>query len=131
MAREDYTNFMEKTIYDLAVQAGYTLKRADKTQVSRLIEVFQSEPDPIDSISLLMLYIMRQSKRNELPREAHKLIEHLHKILGFGKDDKNTLRKATLKYLTLTKWIYETEPPKEYKSLDEYIQSFSKAEGRY
>ncbi|MEM3404682.1 MAG: hypothetical protein QXJ17_09115 [Nitrososphaeria archaeon] len=32
MAREDYTNFMEKTIYDLAVQAGYALKRVDKTK---------------------------------------------------------------------------------------------------
>lgn len=120
---------MGKTVYDLAVQAGSALKAADKTQVARLIEVFQSESDPKDSISLLMLHIMRQCSRRELPFEARKLVEHLRLILEF--EDKNSIQRAALKYLTLLKWVYETRPHKGFTTLSEYLQDWLKKEGRF
>lgn len=122
---------MEKTIYNLAVQAGSALKGADKTQVAHLIEVFQSESDPVDAISLLMIHILRQNKRGELPREAQRLINHLYEILKFK--DKERIRRAALKYLTLTKWVYETKPSKDYNNFQEYIQDIQsrlRMEGR-
>jgi hypothetical protein len=109
----DFKKFMAETVYDYATEAGTALALVrggvDKTTVSNLLEVFQSESDPSDATSLLITHIMRQMGRGEILRDVgNTLLRHLSEILNSFREDE--LRSAVFKYLTLSKWIFEARP---------------------
>ncbi len=126
MSNESYNfnEYMSIKIYDLAVEAGSSIAQADKSTVSQLIEVFQSEPDALNACSLLILHIIRQSSRGELPRTgANILVKHLNQIYQNFKNDKDKLSKAIFKYLTLVKWVYESKPRGQFNSFQKFVES--------
>ncbi|MBS7638156.1 hypothetical protein KEJ49_04625 [Candidatus Bathyarchaeota archaeon] len=91
--------------------AGLALARggADRTTVSNLLEVFQSEAGALDATSLLLAHIMRQVGRGEIRRDCgSKLLGHLSEIFNSFKGEE--LKTAVLKYLTLSKWVFEASP---------------------
>jgi hypothetical protein len=107
----DFKRFMAETVYDYATEAGTALAKGgvDKTTVSNLLEVFQSESDALDATSLLLIHIMRQMGRGEILRDVgNTLLRHLSEILNSFKGEE--LRSAVFKYLTLSKWIFEARP---------------------
>ncbi|MCS7136615.1 MAG: hypothetical protein NZ931_05980 [Aigarchaeota archaeon] len=120
----DFEEFMGQKIYDLAVEAGTALVRADKTTISQLIEVFQSEDNAVSACPLLILHVIRQSSRDELPKHgANILVRHLSYIYQKLKDDREKIGQAIFKYLTLVKWIYESRPSKQFNTFQEFVES--------
>jgi hypothetical protein len=102
---------MSEIVYDYAARAGIALVRSgvDRTTVSNLLEVFQSEPDALDATLLLITHILRQMGRGEIRRDAgNELLRHLSEILNNLKGEE--LKSAVFKYLTLSKWIFEARP---------------------
>lgn len=107
----NFQKFMSEIVYDYAARAGIALVRSgvDRTTVSNLLEVFQSEPDALDATLLLITHILRQMGRGEIRRDAgNELLRHLSEILNNLKGEE--LKSAVFKYLTLSKWIFEARP---------------------
>ncbi|MEM1947008.1 MAG: hypothetical protein QXH32_05545 [Candidatus Caldarchaeum sp.] len=111
-------------IYDYAVEAGTTLSGADKTTISQLIEVFQSEPNAVDACHLIILHIVRQSARGEIPRHgASILVKHLNQFYQSFKTDSEKLAQTVLKYLTLVKWVRESGPRGPLNTFQKFVES--------
>jgi hypothetical protein len=122
MSEDEFSSFMAKEVYDLAAQAGSALRRTDRTQVSQLIEVFQGEADVLSAASLLVLHIARQVSRGEIPNFAGRMmIQHVSQVLSRFKNDRERLRLAIEKYLTLSKWVFETRPQREFNNFQDLI----------
>ncbi|MEM3032342.1 MAG: hypothetical protein QXK39_05465 [Nitrososphaerota archaeon] len=120
----NFEDFMNQRIYDLAVEAGSALGGADKTTVSHLIEVFQSEPNAANACPLLILHIIRQSSRGELPRHgANILVRHLNSIYQNLRGDRDRMGQAISKYLTLVKWVYESRPRSSFNTFQRFVES--------
>jgi hypothetical protein len=114
---------MAETVYDYATEAGTALVGGgvDKTTVSNLLEVLQSESDALDAVSLLLTHVMRQMGRGEIPRDVgHTLLRHLSGVLNSFKGEE--LRGAVFKYLTLSKWIFESRPRFSSTKFTEFIR---------
>lgn len=139
----DYDEFMTKTIYDWTCKlseeinrnrsTGKTQKIIDKTTVNNIVEIFQG--DPTDAAHLLMLYIIRQSKRDEIknPRLAQLLINDICQIYKSFSTNKKYLEEAIRKYLILFKWVYESSQGEKEssqgeklggKDFDEFVSNF-------
>lgn len=102
-------NFMRSEVYDLAVQAGTMayIRNIEKTQISNIIETFESEADPDSSIKITITFIARQMGRNHIKEDVGRtIINHLIEInRKFRGVDK---RNAARKYLYLMRWVFES-----------------------
>lgn len=120
-------------IVDKAVSAGTTAAvggRVEKTQVNKIISIFDSVSDAVKGVVLTMSFIMRQSGNREvIDREtARVLIEHLSDFLNKYRDDKNELRRVVREYLGLFKWFYEAASgrgiSKKCRSFEDFVRAF-------
>lgn len=119
----DFEEFMSQKIYDLAAEAGTALVGADKTTISQLVDIFQSEGNAVSACPLLILHVIRQSSRDELPKHgANILVRHLSYIYQNLKDDREKIGQAIFKYLTLVKWVYESGLRKQVKTFQEFVE---------
>ena len=123
----EFKEYITSKIYDLASSTGTlaAYRRVDKTQVSNIIEVFESEADPLSAIKLTIAFIARQIGRRELYFDVgSKIINDLREILDKFKDNSSLLRAITRKYLYLFKWFYESGVGKKVSSFDEFLNQF-------
>jgi len=120
-------------IVDKAVSAGTTAavgRKIEKTQVNKIISIFDSVSDAVKGVVLTMSFIMRQSSDRELiDREtARVLIGHLSDFLDKYREDKTELRRVVREYLGLFKWFYEAASGKRVSrrcnSFKEFVEAF-------
>jgi hypothetical protein len=98
---------IKEEIYDMAIKAGSSLLQTNRSTISKLLEVFHSETDPVSGVKLLYLHTARQMNRRELKGNVQLLLSHLKIIYDGNKDKPDTLRNLMEKYLTLLKWVHE------------------------
>jgi len=120
-------------IVDKAVSAGTTAaagRKVEKTQVNKIISIFDSVSDAVKGVVLTMSFIMRQSSDRELidKETARVLIEHLSDFLNRYRENKNELRRVVREYLGLFKWFYETASgrriSKKCISFKDFVKAF-------
>lgn len=102
--------FWNRQIYDMAIKAGTNaFGRVDRSTINNLLSVFYSESKPTKSLIILVLYVLRQTGRGEIPRYiGNMIVNDLNRIFKLFKDDEEKLRKAIAEYLTYLKWAFET-----------------------
>jgi len=100
---------MEVEVYDLVARNSAGILGMDKTTMNNLVSLFQGEASPVDALKLLIMYIARQMGRGEIDRRTgRELVRTLQGIYGrFGRD-REMLRAAVMKFLTLLKWVYDS-----------------------
>jgi hypothetical protein len=49
------------------------------------------------------------------------MIQHVSQVLSRFKNDRERLRLAIEKYLTLSKWVFETRPQREFNNFQDLI----------
>lgn len=105
----DFSRFMEAEVYDLVARNSAGILGMDKTTMNNLVSLFQGEASPVDALKLLIMYIARQMGRGEIDRRTgRELVRTLQGIYGrFGRD-REMLRAAVMKFLTLLKWVYDS-----------------------
>lgn len=114
-------NFLTKDVYDRAIKCGTLAKnerinnkerKMNKNTVNNIVELFfeLSQNNSIDALMLLMVYIKRQERREEVGREtSNTLISDLKYIFDKFKGKPEYLDQAVRKYLLLFKWSFESE----------------------
>lgn len=112
---------IDKKFFDMVCEAGTSLHGTDRTTIPKLLEVYQSEPNPIAGFSVLLLHIKRQENRRELKGNVRTLISHLQYIRNKYMNDSQMFNRMVIKYLTLLKWVHETAPKKIVETLEEFI----------
>lgn len=104
---DGFNKFINEEIYNKAIKTASRAYNVDKTTINNLIEMYQG--DPVDASILLMIYIRRQERRDEISRSfSTSLIGDLKEIYNKFRSNPNELEQAIRKYLVLIKWIYES-----------------------
>ena len=98
MSQQAESKFKQILEYAATAAVNARSERVDRTQISKLMEVFESRPSR-EGIEILKMFILRQVQRGEIKsRTAKTLIEALSKI-----DDPQLVRE----FLTYFRWIFE------------------------
>jgi hypothetical protein len=120
----DYNEFISKGVYDMACRVGgLAVNKIDKTQINNLLEIFKGDPE--EATNVLMLYIARQSARNEIPRNvAQQLVSDIYQIFNSFKNNKTELEEAIRKYLVLFKWVFESGISDQNQDFHKFINNF-------
>jgi hypothetical protein len=123
----DYNEFISKGVYDMACRVGglavLAVNKIDKTQINNLLEIFKGDPE--EATMVLMLYVARQSARNEIPRNvAQQLVSDIYQIFNSFKNNKTELEEAIRKYLVLFKWVFESGIGDKNQDLQKFINNF-------
>ncbi len=104
-----------RTILDLAAQSAVVARadrtprgeRIDKSQIMRLLELFESRVDlgVYDRVQVLKAFVLRQVQRGELGRNtARVLIEALSRVCpDVNRCDERSVRD----FLTLFRWLFD------------------------
>ncbi len=104
---EEFEEFMNKKVYDWACKCSKILGKTDKTTINNLVEVFKG--DPVEAYHLLLLYIVRETNRDEIDIQlAKQLVSDIHYIYKKFNNNKQYLEEAIRKYLVLFKWVFES-----------------------
>ncbi|MEM2294101.1 MAG: hypothetical protein QXU62_05155 [Thermofilaceae archaeon] len=122
----DIDRFLSSEVYDLASSAGtFALNaRVEKTQLSNILETFESEPNPLSAIKLTITFIARQIGRGEIQRDVGKrIIRDLASI--FDRFKESELRAAARKYLYLVKWFYDSGYRERINDFKDFISKYT------
>jgi hypothetical protein len=125
-----YDKFINEEVYNWACRVGgqaLSSSRIDekthKTTINNLLETFKG--DPIDACQILMLYIARQSARNEIDKlVARQLVSDIYQIFNSFKNNKTELEEAIRKYLVLFKWVFESGISDQNQDFHKFINNF-------
>jgi hypothetical protein len=128
-----YDKFINEEVYNWACKVGGLavayIKNSEKqkndlkTQINNLLEIFKGDPE--EATMVLMLYIARQSARNEIPRNvAQQLVSDIYQIFNSFKNNKTELEEAIRKYLVLFKWVFESGISDQNQDFHKFINNF-------
>jgi hypothetical protein len=124
-----YDKFINEEVYNWACRVGGQAlssridEKTHKTTINNLLETFKG--DPIDACQILMLYIARQSARNEIDKlVARQLVSDIYQIFNSFKNNKTELEEAIRKYLVLFKWVFESGISDQNQDFHKFINNF-------
>jgi hypothetical protein len=124
MSSENLYEYITTKVYDVASKTGSLAARyiREKTQISNILSIFESETNPEEATKMTITFIARQMSRREIDsRVAIPLITELSNLYKNFKGE--SLRIAVRKFLYIFKWIYESEPHGEINNFNDFIQS--------
>lgn len=124
MSSADLHNYITTKVYDVASKVGSLAARyiREKTQISNILSIFESEVDPEEATKMTITFIARQMRRGEIDgRVAVQLINELSNLYRTFKGE--NLRVATRKFLYIFKWVYESNPRIEVSNFNDFVQA--------
>jgi hypothetical protein len=114
---------MKHDVFDIAASTGTlaSSKRLERNQIANILELFESEADPLASVKLTIAFITRQVGRREIPIDiGNKMVSDLKIILNSLEGEE--LKAATRKYLYLLKWFFESGVRFRSKDFNDFLE---------